>query len=486
MSFSIAMTEADRDVLAGHLLRTDGQEDVCFALWHPSRGHSRLSALVGEPIPPRHGERHVHGNASFESTYFLRALEVAQQHGCGLALLHAHPLGAGWQATSRDDASAESGHAAQTHAATGWPLVGLTLSGDGAWSARMWSGSRRATAREDAISVRVVGPGLSVTWNERMRPAPPQTRSQVRTVSVWGSTAQRDLVRLRVGVVGLGSVGAIVAEILARTGIAELVLIDFDTVEEHNLDRMLHATIRDVRRQRSKVEMLARRLRVSATASAPAIEPLECSVVEHEGWSAALDCDVLFSCVDRPWPRAALNMAAYAHLIPVIDGGIRAEQKNGRVRRADWWSRVATPARRCLECAGQYDPGLVQTEREGRLDDPAYIAGLPEDHLLRRSENVFAFSSALASSEVLQFLSMVLSPGGLSDVGAHNYHFVTGCLDVDTTRCRLGCLYSGQLVGLGDDTTLSVIGAHPAAQQARAARAHRRSVLRRLLPARFR
>ncbi|MGI8450556.1 MAG: hypothetical protein ACR2MP_25945 [Streptosporangiaceae bacterium] len=222
-------------------------------------------------------------------------------------------------------------------------------------------------------------------------------------------------------------------------------------------------------------------LRRSATAEYPRIEALDLSVTEPAGLGAALDCDVLFSCVDRPWPRAVLNLAAYAHLVPVVDGGILVRgQRGGRLTGAEWRAHLAAPGRACLECLGQYDPALVMVERAGLLDDPSYVAGLGEDHPVRRNENVFPFSAATAASETLQLLSAVITPGGVGDVGAQLYHFATGTLDRRTDGCLPACPYSGALLALGDMNQFGVTGEHPAADAARAVRrtAARRPVTR--------
>jgi hypothetical protein len=94
---SIAMTGELSSIAQQHLLRKDGQEDLCFALWHPSRGKERNTALVRQLIFPEMGDRNVHGNVSFEPAYFERALAEAAAAGAGLALMHSHPRGLGWQ-----------------------------------------------------------------------------------------------------------------------------------------------------------------------------------------------------------------------------------------------------------------------------------------------------------------------------------------------------------------------------------------------------
>src|SRR6202021_3850786 len=108
MIHSVAIPELLNTELCSHLIRADGQEDLCFALWNPSTGSLRITALIAAVLIPRNGERLVHGNVSFLPAYFERTIEEALREGCGIAFLHSHPA-AGWQGMSDDDIAAEAG-----------------------------------------------------------------------------------------------------------------------------------------------------------------------------------------------------------------------------------------------------------------------------------------------------------------------------------------------------------------------------------------
>lgn len=79
-----------------------------------------------------------------------------------------------------------------------------------------------------------------------------------RTERLLGADAVAKLARAHVVVLGVGGVGSWAAEALARAGIGELTLVDFDRIAPSNLNRQVHALTSTI--GRLKVEVMAERL----------------------------------------------------------------------------------------------------------------------------------------------------------------------------------------------------------------------------------
>lgn len=446
--FGAAFTNAFDAELQQFLIRQDREEDLLFALWTPSRGARRLTALVNTILYPRQGDRQRHGNVSFNPQYFERACGEAIKAASGIAFLHSHP-GPGWQGMSDDDVDAETKIAGATEALTELPLLGMTVGDDGTWSARMWRHQEgKLFTREWCEAVRSVGQRLRTDFADQIVPPPEFRELFKRTATVWGPANHRNMARLRIGIVGLGSVGSIVTEILARMGMTRFTLIDFDEVQPHNLDRLLGATLDDI--GQLKISVAARQIRTSSTASSQTINEVPFSVAEQQGYEAALDCDVIFCCVDRPRARKILNHIAYAHLVPVIDGGIEVRFKQSEFTGVDWQLQTVAPTRPCLECIGAFTSDDASTEEAGMLDDPSYLRDLPADHRFKRNENVFAFSANLASLEILQFVELATGIGGIHNFGVQRYRYNVGHVECDIEKSCHDYCDVNSLVSQGD------------------------------------
>lgn len=434
--------------LLQHFQKNHLQEDLCFALWRPSTGKSRYTGIIYKIILPEKKDRELHGNVDFSPQFLSRSINLAIKEKAGLAFMHSHPSH-GWQDMSDPDIIAERDVLTSPAFATGLPLLGLTIGTDGYWSARFWKKERTTTKRYWCQKVRVLGKkSYKFYYNDNL--LPPSSRKEIlkRTFDTWGPAHQNNIARLKVGIVGLGSVGCIVAEAMARLGVSNIVLIDPDKVEMHNLDRLLYGTTEDIGKY--KVNVAGQLIKKHSTAKKVNIKELPFSIHHSQAYYVASDCDFLFSCVDRPVARDVLNFISIAHLIPVIDGGIQVtlDQKKA-FYNAHWRSHLVTPYHQCLRCNKQYTTSEVSLELDGSLDDPSYINNLPKEQR-NRNQNVFPFSLAVASDEVNMMIRYIIAKDWWPEVQQQDYQFLTSSVTINNNKCSVNCVFQKERVAMGD------------------------------------
>lgn len=447
-SFSTVLPEALNDDLKEVLIRKDGQEDLLFALWTPSVGNNRYTAVVNEIIFPEDGDRNIHGNASYNYQYLFRVCNIAMQKGMGIALLHSHPS-PGWQNMSFDDIETEKKTFINAYSTTELPFIGLTVGNDGYWSSRVWFYEKQEICKKWAYSVRVAGPKFKIYFNDDLLPSEKPNNRAIRTVNIWGEETHNNVSRLKIGIVGLGSVGSVVADMLSRMGVSDFTLIDYDEVKEHNLDRLSGAFHSDIGNK--KVEVIKEHILKAGTANKINVEISDRKLNKEIAYRKALDCDVIFSCVDKPWGRYILNHLAYSHLIPVIDGGILVEfGENRELNFADWTVHTVVPGKACMQCLNAFNTSDVELEKDGLLDDPEYLSGLTDNHYLNNRENISPFSYNLASLEILHFMALAADIVDPDNYGEQKFRFKHGFLSRNgNVKCNSHCDYSNN-VGMSD------------------------------------
>ena len=453
MRREVVLTSTSHREATSHLLSdfTQGvsQEHLCFGLWRPSQGKDRFTAIVSALILPSPGEVHLHGNASFEGRYLTRATREAKQQGAGLVMMHSHP-GTGWQDLSQPDIFAERDIVAYQAQATGRPFLGMTVAADGHWSARFWSPRPKHMRLDWCAKVRVPREErYQVDWHpSAARPYVPNPILR-RTIDTWGIGVQAGIQQLRIGIVGVGSVGAIAAEALARIGVGEITLIDPDTIELHNLDRFIFGTPRCV--GKLKVERVMRHIKAHSTHNSVRVRAVPERIERETAYREALDCDLLLSCVDRPVPRDVLNYIAIASGIPVVDAGVAVDvnPNNRKFESARWRSHLVIPGHACLRCAGQYSTSDVVLELDGSLDSPSYIRNLPEDQRPQQ-QNVFPFSLGCASMQVNLMIRYLIAEAWWPRIQRQEYRFLGGETKRSVALCQPHCAFR-ERIGVGSD-----------------------------------
>ncbi len=150
---------------------------------------------------------------------------------------------------------------------------------------------------------------------------------------IYGEDAFRQYEHSHVMVIGIGGVGSWAVEALARTGIAELTLIDMDVIAASNINRQLPAMSSTLGRE--KVEVMAERCY--------AINPrIKINVVddyltpENVKELLANTPDVVLDCIDDVKAKLALMLHCRFNKIPlIVSGGAGGKLDPLKIRVAD-------------------------------------------------------------------------------------------------------------------------------------------------------
>ena len=136
----------------------------------------------------------------------------------------------------------------------------------------------------------------------------------------WGEVGQRRLGESRVGVVGCGGLGAVIATHLVRAGVGFVRLIDADRVSLHNLHRQVLYAEKDVGSGQTKAEIAAARL--TAMNSQVEVQAVPGLFREEAGGAFAEGLDLLLDGTDNFATRFAINRVSLARGLPWIYGGV--------------------------------------------------------------------------------------------------------------------------------------------------------------------
>jgi molybdopterin/thiamine biosynthesis adenylyltransferase len=349
-------------------------ETGCVLLVARNDHLANSALLVADLIEPAPGDfdRQSDSALSFSSQYLRRALLAVRRRGlAGFLTAHTHPLsdrtvGFSWY----DDANDPELMANLFDLQPGGTFGSIVL-GKRSMKARLWTPDLRSLDMDEMtiIGSRYLSIPLNGVGHER---APQPAAIFDRGLAISGAGALYQMSRMRFGIVGISGTGSILLELLVRAGAGTVVLFEFDSIDETNLNRILHS------RRRDAVGRIHKTVRAEEVTDETGL-PTKVVVIEGgdiRDASVADDlrgCDVLFGCVDREWPRLILSEVAYQYLVPVIDMGteVGMAAEGAELQSLDARVSYVVPGNPCLSCAG-----LVSSEG-------LRLEGLSEEELER-------------------------------------------------------------------------------------------------------
>ena len=439
----VAIREEDHNRLMAHLYPGDGDEHgAVLRAGIVSRG-AGLRLLINAVEPARVGTDYVpgkYGYRALDPTFIHRQIVRCRDERMAYLAVHNHCSDLAVRFSKVDLDSHERGYPALRDIGKGVP-VGALVFGRRAVAADIWmpDGTRRPLG-----SYRIVGKTVRKLYPNPQRAARAGDRFD-RQVRMFGSAGQAMLGASKVAVVGLGGVGSLVAEYLARLGIGYLVLVDLDVIEDTNLSRVVGATPTDVETVQFKTQIAVRHLREARPDIR--LEAIRGDIASDSVAMKLRDCDFIFLAADSMRGRLAVNALVHQYLIPGVQMGTKIRPgANGSIEEAMCAVRQLRPGTGCLWCNGLIDGTQLAIEAKTDGERAAQDYGVREP-----DPSVITLNAVAAGHAVNEFLFDFLDLRAESgDATYQHHHFLRHAVRNVFPRKDPNCQECGRRLGVGE------------------------------------
>jgi ThiF family/Prokaryotic homologs of the JAB domain len=406
MKYALRMTEADRNALRSHLFPGDGKEAAALLLCGRRNGAERHIFTVRRVIPVPHEVCDRRPDRVTWPTDFVDALlQDAYGKEQAIVKVHSHPMEYR-RFSSTDDQSDQSLFGSVTSLLEDeLPHASVIMLPEGDMIGRVLGEEGKILAPLSVIMA--VGDEIRI-WTDDCRPAG-WDGFALRHAQAFGSGTTAILRGLAVAVIGCSGTGSIVVEQLARLGVGRLVLVDPDTVEEKNLNRILNSGKEDAYLKRPKVKVLA--TAIARMGLGHEVIPLHANLVNAEVVKAVAECDIVFGCMDGVEGRHLLNRLAVFYTMPYFDVGVRLDgDGKGGIDHIGGATHYLQPGGSSLLSRGVYDLDRVNAEEIRRTDPELYRRRIKEGYLRGVEEDrpaVVSLNMFFAALVVNDFLARI-------------------------------------------------------------------------------
>lgn len=333
--------------LIDYILSTKDVETHCFLFG----GFSKTKITVGRLWKTPYAMYTCRSSVKVElkREYIIKALEYARKNKFALIDVHSHPWMEEVNFSSVDDEYGlkNARWIEQKYKEGVFPKV--------PWGMMVISGGKRIKARiydfsTDSFIPADVHTPLDFSQEEDGK----ISEISDRQIKLWKEEGQRKLAKAKVAIIGVGGLGSLLCEYLARMGVKRFCLIDGDKVESTNLNRLAGFYPEHI--GFFKVDIAAMNIRriVGPDASISIIHDF----LKRENLHLLSNCDLLVGAVDREGARLLINEVAVRYLIPYIDIGTGIKVNKDTVIQIGGQIRFINPGTTpCLSCyANGIDP----------------------------------------------------------------------------------------------------------------------------------